>query len=164
MKQYIITVVIVGMIGSIVSILSPDGEGGGLKSHVRLAIGLVLTLVCVSPLISLVKTLGELDVQGLVGEIEGSDREEYESIFQSGYDAAEIENLKEGIKAILRERFDIADDECYVSVVTRADNDEKRRLERIFINFYGAAIWKNTGEIESYLSELFGCEIVTAVG
>lgn len=164
MKQYIITVIIVGVIGSIVSILSPDGEGGGLKAHVRLAIGLVLTLVCISPLISLVQTLGELDVQGFVGEIDQSDREEYESIFQSGYDAAEIENLTEGIKSILRERFDIAADECYVSVVTRTEKGGKRHIERIFINFYGAAIWKNTGEIESYLGELFGCEVVTAVG
>ena len=164
MKQYIITVIIVGVIGSLVTILSPDGEGGGLKSHVRLAVGLVLTLVCISPLISLVQTLGELDIHGLVGDIEGSDREEYESIFQSGYDAAEIENLKEGIKSILRERFDVTYDECYVSVVTRTDKDGKRDLERIFINFYGAAIWKNTGEIEDYLGELFGCEVVTAVG
>ena len=38
------------------------------------------------------------------------------------------------------------------------------RLERIFINLYGSAIWCDTGAIEDYLSSLFSCEIVTAVG
>ena len=60
MKQYVISVMVVGVIGAIVTLLSPEGEGGGLKSHVRLAVGVVLILVCVSPLITMVKTLSEI--------------------------------------------------------------------------------------------------------
>ena len=164
MKQYIISVLIVGVIGSIVNLLAPSGEGGRLSAHVRLATGLVLILVCVSPIVTVVRTLGELDVSDIVGDMNEVDREEYESIFNESYSTAEIENVKQGIKDILRDKFGIAEDECYVSVTTASDGDGKRSIKRIFINLYGVAILKNTDEIEDYLASLFGCEIVTAVG
>ena len=44
MKNYIISIIIVGVIGSLVTLLSPDGEGGGLKKHVSLAVGLCMIL------------------------------------------------------------------------------------------------------------------------
>ena len=155
---------IAGVIGAIVTLLSPEGEGGGLKNHVRLAVGLVLVTVSVSPIIGFVNTLSGLDVDSIIGEVGYGDKEEYESIFYEGYGAAEIENLKEGVKSILLEKFDIKNDECYISVITGEDKDGKRALKRIFINFYGAAIMKNTEEIEDYLSKLLGCEVVSAVG
>ena len=164
MKQYVISVMVVGVVGAIVTLLSPEGEGGGLKSHVRLAVGIVLILVCVSPLITMVKTLSEIDVKDMIGEVDDENLDEYESIFQSGYEAAEIENLKEGIKSILLERFGVKSDECYVSVSTAKNSEGERHLKRIFINLYGSAIMKNTGEIEDHLSSLFGCEVVIAVG
>ena len=164
MKQYIVSVMISGVIGAVVTLLSPEGEGGGLKNHVRLAVGLVLVTVSVSPLVGFVSGLAELDIYSVVGDLGEADKEEYESIFYEGYEAAEIENLKEGIKSILLERFGVKNDECYVSVITREGNDGKRALKRIFINYYGAAIMKNTEEIEEYLSKLLGCEVVSAVG
>ena len=164
MKQYVISVMVVGVVGAIVTLLSPEGEGGGLKSHVRLAVGIVLILVCVSPLITMVKTLSEIDVKDMIGEVDDEKLDEYESIFQSGYEAAEIENLKEGIKSILLERFGVKSDECYVSVSTAKNSEGERHLKRIFINLYGSAIMKNTGEIEDHLASLFGCEVVIAVG
>ena len=164
MKQYVISVMIAGVIGAIVTLLSPEGEGGGLKNHVRLAVGLVLVTVSVSPIIGFVKDMSQLDVNSIIGEVGNSAKEEYESIFYEGYGAAEIENLKEGIKGILFERFGVKNDECYISVTTGEGQDGKRELKRIFINFYGAAIMKNTEEIEDYLSSLLGCEVVSAVG
>lgn len=164
MKQYVISVIAVGVIGSIVNLLTPSGERGGISSHVRLVTGLVLILVCVSPLVTLIRSLGELDVSDIVGDIEKIEGVEYESVFQESYSAAEIENVKSGVKSILLDKFEIAEDECYVSITTESGESGKRSIKRIFINLYGRAILKNTDEIEEYLSSLFGCEIVTAVG
>ena len=164
MRQYIISVMIAGVVGAIVALLAPDGEGGGLKRHVNLAVGLVIVTVSVSPIIGFVRDLGEFDADSIIENVGDADKEEYESIFYEGYGAAEIENLKEGIKSILLERFGVKEDECYISVTTGVGQDGKRELKRIFINFYGAAIMKNTEEIEDYLSNLLGCEIVSAVG
>lgn len=164
MKTYIISIILVGVVGSFVNILSPEGEGGGLSKHTKLAVGLCLILVCTAPLFSLIRDLGELDIHALIPELGEEESLEYESIFHSSYDNAEIENLREGIVSILGDRFDIEPSECYVKVKVTEGGAGERRLERIFINLYGSAIWKDTGAIEAYLSSLFGCEIVTAVG
>lgn len=164
MKQYVFTVMAVSVIGAIITMLVPQGERGGLSSHVRLSVGLVLILVCLSPFINLVKGLREIDLSDIIGGYEESNKDDYESIFRESYSAAEIENLKSGIKSILKEKFEISEDECRVSVISEQNEDGQRRLRRIFINLYGRAILKNTDEIEEYLSSLFGCETVTAVG
>lgn len=164
MKSYIISIILVGIVGSFVTILSPEGEGGGLGKHTRLAVGLCLILVCITPIITLVQGLGDLDIKSLIPEIDAEESLEYESIFNSSYNAAEVENLREGIVSILYDKFKIEPSDCYVKVSVAEGDAGNRRLERIYINLYGAAIWKDTGAIENYLSSLFGCEIVTAVG
>ena len=57
MKAYVISVIIVGVIGSIIALISPEGEGGGLGKHTRLAVGLCVILVCIAPLGSLLRGL-----------------------------------------------------------------------------------------------------------
>ena len=103
MKSYIISIICVGVIGSIISLIAPEGEGGGLGKHVRLAVGCVLVLTCVSPLGELIEGLRGLDLSGLVPEVDGGAIEEYESIFGNSYEAAELSSLKEGIAAMLEE-------------------------------------------------------------
>ena len=164
MKTYIVTIILIGVIGSIITVLSPDGEGGGLGKHTRLAVGLCIILVCITPLTSLINNLKEFDVNDLIPEIGAEESLEYESIFQSSYEQSEIESLRSGIAKILYDKYGIEPSDCLVKVKVTEDEIGKRRLEQIFINLYGAAVWKDTGEIEGYLSSLFGCETVTAVG
>ncbi len=161
MKLYVISVMLVGIIGSVVSVLAPEG---GLKDHVKLAVGIVTVSVCILPLTSIVSEVQSLDIDSILGEPYTESEKDYESILQSEYEEAEIENLKSGIKSILKEKFSVEEYECEVSVTVGKDGDGKRELKRIFINFCGEAIWKNTSEIEDHLGGMFGCEVVTAVG
>lgn len=164
MKSYIISIICVGVIGSIISLIAPEGEGGGLGKHVRLAVGCVLILTCVSPLGELIEGLRELDLSGLVPEVNEGAIEEYESIFGNSYEAAELSSLKEGIAAMLEERYGVAREDCEISVIADRNGSGELELKRIFITLYGRAIWKDTGEIERYFGGIFDCEIVTAVG
>lgn len=161
MEQYILSVMLVGIVGSVVSILAPEG---GLKDHVRLAIGIVTVAVCILPLMSIITNIGSFDIEQILGESQEITDQDYEEILKSELKTAEIENLREGIKSMLEKKYGISADECYVSVMITSDNNGERKLERIFINLYGESIWKNTTEIEQYLGELFNCEIVCAVG
>ena len=161
MKQYILSVMLVGLIGSVVSILAPEG---GLREHVRLAVGIVTVAVCLLPLTGLVWELKEINIEEIIGESDNSAEQKYEEIFNSEFKNAESESLKEGIKNLLFEKYGIKEDECQVYVRIVEVDGGKRRLERIFINLYGQAIFKNTSEIEEYLGELFDCEVVIAVG
>ncbi|MBE6684812.1 MAG: hypothetical protein E7592_04095 [Ruminococcaceae bacterium] len=164
MKSYIISIICVGVIGSIISLIAPEGEGGGLGKHVRLTVGCVLILMCVSPLGELIEGLRELDFSGLVPEVNDGAIEEYESIFGNSYEAAELSSLKEGIAAMLEERYGVAREDCKVEVIADRNGSGELELKRIFITLYGSAIWKDTGEIERYFGGIFDCEIVTAVG
>ena len=43
-------------------------------------------------------------------------------------------------------------------------NGGEKRLSRVLVTLYGAAVWKDSSAIEERLRSLLGCEIVTAVG
>ena len=159
MKQYIISVISVGIIGSIVLVLSPDGEGGGVKKYVNLIIGLAVTLVCISPISSAFEFLYDLDFNADLSD-SSEIKIEYESIFESSYTAAEVYNLKIGIKSVLEDEFSISEDECKVSV-TLGDSGE---LRRVLVTLYGSAIWCDSYAIEEHLTRLLGCETLVAVG
>jgi stage III sporulation protein AF len=158
MREYVMTVIVSGMVGAVVMQLAPSGE---MKKYVRIAVSLVLVIVCISPLLSLAEEVQGLDLSFL-SEEDGEKNAEYREVFEAGYGAAEEENLRAGIKAFLYDRFGVEESEVTVSLRISEENGE-RRLERIFLTLCGSAIWKDTGEIERELGALLGCEVITAV-
>ena len=159
MREYIMTVILSGVVGAVVMQLAPSGE---MKRYVKIAVSLVLVTVCISPLLSLFEEVGEWDLS-LLSEADEEGGAEYRAIFESGYEMAEEENLRSGIKALLYERFGVEESEVTVSLHF-SEKDGGRTLERIFLTLYGSAIWKDTGAMERDLEALLGCEVITAVG
>ncbi len=157
-KGYIVAVMCVTVIGSIISMLAPDGEGGGIGKHIRLIYGLCVVIVCINPIKDIVYYINELDIGGIV-DLPEQESDRYADIFDDAYGTAEVENLKSGIKQILLDRFGIDNAECEIAI----NLTEKSELSRIIVTLYGGAVWKNTNEIESLLGDLFGCEIVTVI-
>ena len=162
MKQYFLSIIMVSLVGSVVSMIAPEGEGGGLSRHVSLAVGVCLILVCFAPAASAVEWLRELDIEAVLPDGD-ENRAEYESIFDSAYTEAEIDNLCEGIKSAVCQKFGL--DPLSLSISVRlADGEQGKTLERVFLTLYGSAIWADTEEIERYLGSLLGCEIITMIG
>ncbi len=162
-KGYVISVICISVIGSLVSMLTPSGECGGINKNMRLIYGLCVVIVCINPIKDIVKEINELDISG-ISEIPEPDSERYDELFDSSYGAAETENLKRGIKQMLYDRFQIDFSECSVSVKITDKEDGKRELSGIYITLSGSSIFKDTYEIEGYFEELFGCETVIAIG
>ena len=160
MKQYIISVIAIGVIGSVFSALSPEGEGGSIKKYINLIIGLTVTLVCISPIASALDFINNLDFNAYATD-DTVVNEEYEKNFKSSYTAAEVYNLKMGIKSELSDKFSIENEECEISVTLCG---EERKLERVLVTLYGSAIWCDSDAIEKYLSGLLGCEVWVAIG
>lgn len=159
MKGYILSIIGVCVVGTLISVVSPNGEGGGLGKHIRLIIAICVIGVCINPINEVINYINEVNVEDLVGSDDKSETD-YEEIFKEHYSAAEIYNLKVGIRQLLCDRFDVDGAECSISV--RLSEDGK--LSGIFITLYGSAVFKDTGEIEKYFADLFDCEIVTAIG
>ena len=162
-KGYILSVMCISIIGSLISMLSPEGEGGGIGKNIRLIFGLCVVLVCINPIKDIVLQIKDLDFDSII-ELPDGEGDRYDEIFDSSYSSAEIENLKEGIKQMLFDRFNIDGTECSVLVKVTSAGEGKSRLEHIFITLYGSAIFKNTDEIEEYIGKIFGCEVITAIG
>lgn len=163
MKAYVISVMCISVIGSLISILAPEGEGGGLARNNRLVFGLCVVLVCINPIKNIIIEIKSLDIGSIV-EIPDSEEERYEGYLGGAYTDAEVENLKSGIYTMLEDRFSVPRENCSVAVKLRQGEGNARALESISITLYGGAIFKNTNEIEDYFGEIFNCEIITVIG
>ena len=54
MKGYIISVICISVITSLISMLTPDGEGGGIGKNMKLICGLCIVFVWINPIIMIV--------------------------------------------------------------------------------------------------------------
>ena len=153
----------ISVIGSLMSMLAPEGEGGGLGAKFRLIYGLCVVLVCINPIKSVVLEIKDLDLSNIVGDFEeGTD--DYSDYLNNAYTQAEVESLKVGIRRMLSERFGVAEEDCRVDVSLYNNDGERAELESICITLYGPAIFKNTAEMEEYFGAIFECEIITVIG
>lgn len=153
----------ISVIGSLVSALAPEGEGGGLGRNFRLIFGLCVVLVCINPIKNIVSEIKDLDIGSII-ELPHAEEDKYEDYLDSAYTDAEVENLKIGIYQMLSDRFSVARENCSVSVTLSQNEGEERELRCIYITLYGSAIFKNTAEIEEYFGRIFDCEIITVIG
>lgn len=162
-KGYIISVMCISVIGSLISMLAPEGEGGGLGGKFRLVYGLCVVLVCINPIKSIVLEIKDLDLNEIVGDLDGN-TDNYADYLNNAYTAAEVESLKSGIRQMLSDRFGVASENCEVEVSLYEGEGERAELESICITLYGPAIFKNTAEMEEYFGAIFECEIITVIG
>lgn len=162
MKGYILSIICICVVGSVVSVLSLDGSGGGISKHIKLIFGLCVILVCIEPIKDGIEYLKGADLSQSILPSD-SDADKYEDIFKSSYTAAEVEILKNGIKNVLAEKFGIDGSECDISI-SLITADRGSSLSRVLITLYGSAVWQDTAAIEAYLSQLLGCEVISAIG
>lgn len=157
MKEYIITMITVTALCAIVSALSPEGE---LGKHIRLVAGLCTLCVMISPISRAISFLSEFELEEIFDpEAEEEMEDEYESIFENYIEEYRIENTKVGIAEMLSARYGKSTEnfEIYLKI------SEQGELERVTVLLCGNAIFLDSRDIEEYLSEILGCEIIVAV-
>ena len=99
MREFVMLLLIMGMVSAIVTILTPEGERGGIGKLVRFVAGACLIAVCISPMISFIERLAHFEFSEILPS-ESIDIE-YESVLENGYLYAEMENTREGIKSLV---------------------------------------------------------------
>ncbi len=162
-KGYILSVMCISIIGSLITMLTPDGEGGGIGKNMRLCFGLCVVLVCINPIKDIIHQVNNFEIGDIMGNGDTIE-DKYKDYFDSSYSAAELDDLKNGIYRLLADKYGIEREECKLSVRLSEGESQKKDIDSIFITLYGSAIFKNTDEIENYLGGLFGCEIITIIG
>lgn len=163
MQTYLITLIAASMAVTLISLLAPSGERGGLVPYMRLFTALFLLCVLVSPIRGAITSLrellnGELSLPGIDTPQEDSYREELESAMG----AASTEYFAQALTRMLEGEFEIETGQIRCRVDWELDNGQLSPC-RVTVILSGRAIWKDAGAIERHVEELLGCECVSAI-
>ena len=159
MKTYLITVAAGALTVTLINLLTPQGEGGGIAKFVRLLTSLFLVCLVASPLSGASQALEQLFRFDLFFSEEK--QEEYDSQFQELMDSASQEYVEQMLTKQLEEHFSIPAGEIDVILEWKAENGKPSKATAVL---KGSAIWKNPREIQALVEELLGCPCDTAIG
>ena len=156
MKNYLIMIIITSICVGIYNIISPQFHG--IEKYSKMIGMLVVVCVMISPLKMLLNSFDKNGFENIQNSILGSEqtnKEEYDEIFNDYLNRFSIDEIKQEIKDILYENYEIPAQECEISVFTKFD--EKLQLSSIQILLSGKSIFKNPYVIEEHFKELLGC-------
>lgn len=158
---YILSLIATVFAVTLVGILAPGGDGGSAR-HLRLLTSLVLICVLISPALSLAEGVRDLLDGNFAFEDDAGVGEDYSSALRESMNATSKHYFVQMLTQTLAERFFIAEDDirCRVEWKTEGEN---LRPTLVTVVLSGRAIWKNTAEIEQYVTSLLGCECISAI-
>ena len=156
MKNYLVMIIITSICVGIYNIISPQFHG--IEKYSKMIGMLVVVCVMVSPLKMLLNSFDKNGFENIKDSILDTDnisKDEYNEIFKDYLNRFSIDEIKQEIKEILYENYEIPAQECEISVFTKFD--EKLQLSSIQILLSGKSIFKNPYVIEEHFKELLGC-------
>lgn len=163
MGTYLISLIAAALVAALVGILTPEGAGGGIAKHMRLLIALFLLCALISPIKETITSLmdfanGELPLPELgdVGE------EDYQKALEEAMSTSSKAYLVQLLTQGIEREFSIADGEVRCAVRWNDAKDDLRPT-RVTVILSGRAIWCDPAPIEQYVTNLIGCECVTAI-
>lgn len=149
------------LVATLLSLLSPDGERGGVAKHTRLLTSLFLVCVMIAPLKGAISALqnwqsGDLTLPWL----ENVEENDYQEDMQEALDTASRDYFTKMLTQTLEQKFlmDVGDVRCAVHW-----SDGGSSPEKVTVILSGSAIWKNPKEIQSFVTSLLSCECAVAI-
>ena len=157
MNAYISTILVSAVVGGIVSSFLPN-RNDGAKRQINLIIGLICAIVLLTPIVKIAKNTAILKegIDNIVDSLNISS-----SIDKSNEIIVEtsIENVCNGIKASLINKFDFRDEDVSVSATLDTENIEKIIITKITIILKNQATWQDGEKVKDYAQNLVGCTI-----
>ena len=162
MNGYITTLIGTVIICSLAAMLTP--EENGMVGYVKLAAGLCVLCVAISPITSFVEAIDDFSIEN--GIVEGDDVEiNFEEIYNQSIVGASEESISQGLRDMICREFELDSDEIEVAVKLKDDGHGEYKTERATVVFAGGkAILTNPHEVIDYVTGLLGCscEIIYA--
>ena len=161
MSGYVITLIGTVIICSLASMLAP--EGNGMLGYVKLAAGLCILCVAISPITSFVETVdGFFEGDGFFSDILGA--EELDGIYENGLLGVSEASVSEGLRDMICREFELKADEIEVSVKLSEKDGECVAEGVTVILVSGRAIITDPHEVIAYVERVLECrcEIIYA--
>lgn len=160
MGTYIISLLSASLAVAIIGILAPDG---GVSKHLRLFSSLFLICVLTVPVTNAIKhiqslTNGDFDLSDFEESVESDLLEQ----MQSGMDESSKAFFLDSLSQMLASEFAISEGDVRC-VAKWGEQDGNLYPQRMTVVLSGSGIWKDTAKIEQFVSDLLGCECITAI-
>ena len=154
MKEYVITLIGTVIICSLASMLAPEEKG--MLGYVKLAAGLCVLCVAISPLASFAREALEFDVGRSF--LDGDDESEnLNGIYEGSLLGASETSVSEGLRVMICREFGLDSDEIEVSVTLSGEGEEYKPSRATVVLGSGKAIFADPHEIADYVTALLGC-------
>ena len=164
MKSYFLSIAATALIASIVSILSPAGEGGGISRHLKLFTSLLLVCVLISPIGGWIGGIQDWFNGELAFPWEDTEKNIENNNLQDRLDEMSTEYFTALLTETLEREFSIETGDLRCVVIWQSENDpDHLRPERVTLLLSGRAIWKNTEAMEDFVTSLLGCACTSAI-
>lgn len=142
MNGYLYTLAGVSVLVALVCAIVPEQ----LLSHVRLLCGLCIVCFLCTPIMSLVGTLSQ-------GELELPDAWIEQQEPQQGQEELSQRMLTEQLQLLLEQEFSLTREVCSIRCMWK----ENGQLQQVTLILSGKAIWQDPSPIKEYVQQLLGC-------
>ena len=156
MNGYVISIIIVSIVGGIASSLISMTDNR-FKKQLSFIISLIYIIVLIAPVknaINNIKLFSE-NIDTFISSLNTNIDYSNNLIINSS-----IDNISIGIKNELLKEFSLKSDDVKVTIDVNTDNIEAVKIEAIKIFLYNEATWHDEEKIINYLDKLLGCKII----
>jgi hypothetical protein len=157
MRDYILTLTLISVFCGIIHILSPAGEGGGLKGNVRLISALAVLCVALFPIGDFLIQLRDRDISFSWDAPQDSLAEEYEGELCEAMMKYSSESVAKICEKMLSEKFDIDEKDVSVVIFSSVENDNIK-IERADLEIHVGAITHPPDPLKDALEDFLGVE------
>lgn len=158
MKEKLLSIVFISIAMGICELVIP--KYSGIEKYIRILGSLCIVCIIATSFVNAINNIDKNFFDELKEELidfEDMNNDEYEAILQNYLNEFSESELKSKIKEILKEIFDIENDESEIVVFTNVSKDGLE-LKKIQILLSGKSIFKNPYTIEDYFNKLLSCE------
>ena len=152
MKEYLMTLTAVALLGGILGMLSPEGD---IKKYVRLAVSLCLVCAMIQPVLSVLS--GEMPaLDELLGIGEQEETMNYDEIYYQSLLSGGREQAEEAMKQELLKEFSLPYESLEVEAILERKNDGVE-VKEIRVTLRDSAIFADPKEVIAPVNERLSC-------
>lgn len=155
MNAYINSILIIAVVGGVASSLVSSNK---LKKHINYIIGLVSTLILLSPIVTFISNIENVKdtINNFISDtISGETLNNTNSLIVN----TGVEKISEGVKTLVVDKYNFEETDVYVNVIADTTDISSIRITSICITLKNKATWSDAESIEKYVENYVGCDV-----
>ena len=162
MKAYLLSLLVTSLVLAMVGILAPAGGRQGISKHLRLIAALIWICILIAPLSNAIASLENWWSGDPIFDTEKDTDENYQAILDQALEDSSAAYFCDMLTQTLENRFSLDPGNLRCHVLWESGKDTLRP-KKVTLLLSGSAVWQSPREMEQFVTELIGCECISAV-